>query len=43
MKTKTVKILLEDYGSYLGIQKGCFMVKKNRTNKKVSLCVRKRN
>jgi CRISPR/Cas system-associated endonuclease Cas1 len=27
MKTKTVKILLEDYGSYLGMQEGCFTVK----------------
>jgi len=27
MKTKTVKILLEDYGSYLGMEKGCFAVK----------------
>jgi CRISPR/Cas system-associated endonuclease Cas1 len=27
MKTKTLKILLEDYGSYLGMKKGCFIVK----------------
>jgi CRISPR/Cas system-associated endonuclease Cas1 len=27
MKTKTVKIALEGYGSYLGMEKGCFTVK----------------
>jgi CRISPR-associated protein Cas1 len=27
MKTKTVKIALEGFGSYLGIEKGCFTVK----------------
>jgi hypothetical protein len=27
MKTKTVKIALQGYGSYLGIEKGCFTVK----------------
>jgi len=30
MKTKTVKIALEGFGSYLGMKKGCFTVK-NRT------------
>jgi CRISPR/Cas system-associated endonuclease Cas1 len=27
MKTKTIKITLEGYGSYLGMKKGCFTVK----------------
>ncbi|MGD0160265.1 MAG: hypothetical protein ABSB89_08205 [Candidatus Bathyarchaeia archaeon] len=27
MKTKTVKIALEGFGFYLGIEKGCFTVK----------------
>jgi CRISPR/Cas system-associated endonuclease Cas1 len=27
MKTKTVKIALEGFGSYLGMEKGCFTVK----------------
>jgi len=27
MKTKTVKIALEGFGSYLGREKGCFIVK----------------
>jgi hypothetical protein len=27
LKTKTVKIALEGFGSYLGIEKGCFVVK----------------
>jgi hypothetical protein len=27
MKTKTIKIALEDFGSYLGMEKGCFTVK----------------
>jgi len=27
MKTKTVKIALEGFGSYLGMAKGCFTVK----------------
>ena len=27
MKTKTVKIALEGFGSYLGMEKGCFVVK----------------
>jgi hypothetical protein len=27
MKTKTVKIALESFGSYLGMEKGCFIVK----------------
>ena len=27
MKTKTVKIALESFGSYLGMEKGCFVVK----------------
>jgi hypothetical protein len=27
MKTKTVKIALEGFGSYLGMEKGCFIVK----------------
>lgn len=26
MKTKTVKIALEGFGSYLGMEKGCFTV-----------------
>jgi len=32
MKTKTVKIALEGFGSYLGMEKGCFTVK-NREGK----------
>jgi hypothetical protein len=32
MKTKTVKITLEDYGSYLGMEKGCFTVKNREGN-----------
>jgi hypothetical protein len=27
MKTKTLKIALEGFGSYLGMEKGCFTVK----------------
>jgi CRISPR/Cas system-associated endonuclease Cas1 len=27
MKTKTVKIALEGYGSYLGMEKGCFIIR----------------
>lgn len=27
MKTKTVNIALEGFGSYLGMEKGCFIVK----------------
>jgi hypothetical protein len=27
MKTKTIKITLESFGSYLGMEKGCFTVK----------------
>jgi hypothetical protein len=27
MKVKTVKIALEGFGSYLGMEKGCFIVK----------------
>jgi hypothetical protein len=27
MKTKIVKIALESFGSYLGMEKGCFTVK----------------
>jgi hypothetical protein len=27
MKTKTVKIALEGFGSYLGMEEGCFTVK----------------
>jgi hypothetical protein len=27
MKTKTIKITLESFGSYLGMKKGCFTVK----------------
>ena len=27
MKTKTEKIVLNDYGAYLGVEKGCFVVK----------------
>jgi CRISPR/Cas system-associated endonuclease Cas1 len=32
MKTKTVKIALEGYGSYLGMEKGCFTVKNREGN-----------
>ena len=32
MKTKTVKIALEGFGSYLGMEKGCFMVKHENGN-----------
>lgn len=32
MKTKTVKIALEGFGSYLGIEKGCFVVKDRKGN-----------
>jgi CRISPR/Cas system-associated endonuclease Cas1 len=32
MKTKTVKIALESFGSYLGVEKGCFVVR-NREGK----------
>lgn len=27
MKTKTEKLILDDYGSFLGVEKGCFVVK----------------
>lgn len=27
MKTKTIKIALDSFGSYLGMEKGCFAVK----------------
>jgi len=27
MKTESVKIVLEGFGSYLGMKKGCFIVK----------------
>jgi hypothetical protein len=27
MKTKTVNIVLEGFGSYLGMEKGCFILK----------------
>lgn len=30
MKTKTVKIALEGFDSYLGMEKGCFTVKNER-------------
>jgi hypothetical protein len=32
MKTKTVKITLEGFGSYLGMEKGCFIVKDREGN-----------
>lgn len=32
MKTKTVKIALEGFGSYLGMEKGCFIVKDREGN-----------
>jgi hypothetical protein len=32
MKTKTVKIALEGFGSYLGMEKGCFTVKNREGN-----------
>ena len=32
MKIKTVKIALKGYGSYLGMEKGCFIIK-NRVGK----------
>lgn len=32
MKTKTVKITLEGFGSYLGREKGCFIVKDKQGN-----------
>jgi hypothetical protein len=32
MKTKTVKIALEGFGSYLGMEKGCFVVKDRQGN-----------
>jgi CRISPR-associated protein Cas1 len=32
MKTKTVKIALEGFGSYLGMEKGCFIVKNRKGN-----------
>jgi hypothetical protein len=32
MKTKTVKIALEGFGSYLGMAKGCFVVKDKQGN-----------
>jgi hypothetical protein len=32
MKTKTVKITLDGFGSHLGMEKGCFVVK-NREGK----------
>jgi len=32
MKTKTVKIALEGFGSYLGMEKGCFIVKNREGN-----------
>jgi CRISPR-associated protein Cas1 len=32
MKTKTVKIALEGFGSYLGMEKGCFVVKDKQGN-----------
>jgi hypothetical protein len=32
MKTKTVKIALEGFGSYLGMEKGCFIVKHEDDN-----------
>jgi CRISPR-associated endonuclease Cas1 len=32
MKTKTIKIALEGYGSYLGMEKGCFTVKNREGN-----------
>jgi hypothetical protein len=32
MKTKTVKITLEGFGSYLGMEKDCFIVKNREGN-----------
>jgi CRISPR/Cas system-associated endonuclease Cas1 len=32
MKTRTAKIALEGYGSYLGMEKGCFTVKSREGN-----------
>jgi hypothetical protein len=32
MKTKTTKIALEGFGSYLGMEKGCFVVKDKQGN-----------
>jgi CRISPR/Cas system-associated endonuclease Cas1 len=32
MKVKTVKIALEGFGSYLGMEKGCFVVKHENGN-----------
>jgi hypothetical protein len=32
MKTKTVKLALNGYGSYLGMEKGCFVVKDKQGN-----------
>lgn len=34
MKAKTEKIILDDYGSFLGIEKGCFVVKGKRGDEK---------
>jgi CRISPR-associated protein Cas1 len=32
MKTKTLKLMLDNYGSYLGIEKGCFILKDKEGN-----------
>jgi CRISPR/Cas system-associated endonuclease Cas1 len=32
MKVKTVKIALEGFGSYLGMEKGCFIIKDRKGN-----------
>jgi CRISPR-associated protein Cas1 len=34
MKAKTEKIVLDDYGSFLGVEKGCFVVKSKSGNDK---------
>jgi CRISPR-associated endonuclease Cas1 len=32
VKTKVLKLMLDDYGSYLGMEKGCFIVKDKNDN-----------
>ena len=32
MKSKTMKLVLDDHGSYLGMEKGCFIVKDKHDN-----------
>jgi CRISPR-associated protein Cas1 len=34
LKTKTLKVVLDDYGSYLGNEKGCFIIKDRNGNVK---------